>query len=170
VTAKALRCNTRIELTVEEFLFLDRIPGAGHAVPARLHCELGHEHRGGHVAFAQTGEGAMSSSAVWWMRWNTAGRAAVELPYCLARDPGWPEDRDEDDPMFCGLPADHRGGHEWEMRSDLEFTRTFNGVSELDRDRLRAVPGRAAAADPPLRADHCGPLARLGALADDLAA
>ncbi len=112
-------------------------------MPARLHCELGHEHRGGHVAFAQTGEGAMSSSAVWWMRWNTAGRAAVELPYCLARDPGWPEDRDEDDPMFCGLPADHRGGHEWEMRSDLEFTRTFNGVSELDRDRLRAVPSPA---------------------------
>ena len=74
VTAKALRCNLRLELTVEEFLLLDRMPGAGHAVPARLHCELEHEHRGNHVAFAQTGEGASSSSAVWWMRWNADSR------------------------------------------------------------------------------------------------
>jgi len=121
VTAKALRCNLRLELTVEEFLLLDRMPGAGHAVPARLHCELEHEHRGDHVAFAQTGEGASSSSAVWWMRWNADSRDVVELPYCLARDPGWPEDQDEDDPMFCGLPADHRAAHEWEMRSDPQL-------------------------------------------------
>ena len=64
VTAKALRCNTRIELTVEEFLFLDRIPGAGHAAPARLHCELEHEHRGGHFALAQTGKGVTGPHAV----------------------------------------------------------------------------------------------------------
>jgi hypothetical protein len=52
--------------------------------------------------------------------------------------------------MFCWLPAGHRAAHEWEMRSDLEFTRTFNGVSELGKDRLRhAARGRAAAADPP---------------------
>ena len=148
VTAKALRCNLRLELTVEEFLLLDRMPAAGHAVPARLHCELEHEHRGDHVAFAQAGEGASSSSAVWWMRWNADGRDVVELAYCLARDPGWPEDQDEDDPMFCGLPADHRAAHEWEMRSDPQFTRTANGVSELGKDRLRAV---AAVAGPQLR-------------------
>ena len=148
MTAKALRCNTRLELTVEEFLFLDRIPGAGHAVPARLYCELEHEHRGDHVAFAQTGEGVSGPQAVWWMRWNAASRAIVELPPCLARDPGWPEDQDEDDPMFCWLPAEHRAAHEWEMRSDLEFTRTANGVSELGKDRLRAVPH---AAGPQLR-------------------
>jgi hypothetical protein len=171
VTAKALR-NLRPELTVEEFLLLDRMPGAGHAVPARLHCELEHEHRGDHFAFAQTGEGASSSSAVWWMRWNAAGRDVVDLAYCLARDPGWPEDQDEDDPMFCGLPADHRAAHEWEMRSGPQFTRTANGVSELGKDRLRAVP---AAAGPQLRihryqGDHRGALAGLAALADDLAA
>ena len=143
MTAKALRCNTRLELTVEEFLVLDRIPGAGHVVPARLHCELEHEHRGDHFAFAQTGEGAVGPQAVWWMRWNAASRAIVELPPCLARDPGWPEHQDEDDPMFCWLPAEHRAAHEWEMRSDLEFTRTFNGVSELGKDRLRAVPPAA---------------------------
>ena len=34
--------------------------------------------------------------AVWWMRWNADGRDVVELAYCLARDPGWPEDQDED--------------------------------------------------------------------------
>jgi hypothetical protein len=148
VTAKALRCNTRLELTVEEFLFLDRIPGAGHAVSARLHCEMEHEHRGDHFAFAQTGEGVSGPQAVWWMRWNAASRAIVELPPCLARDPGWPEDQDEDDPMFCWLPAEHRAAHEWEMRSDLEFTRTANGVSEPGKDRLHAVP---PAAGPQLR-------------------
>jgi len=42
--------------------------------------------------------------------------------------------------MFCGLPEDHEGVHDWEMRSDLEYTRTANGVGELGRDRLRAVP------------------------------
>jgi hypothetical protein len=77
------------------------------------------------------------------MRWNAASRAIAELPPCLARDPGWPEDQDEDDPMFCWLPAGHRAAHEWEMRSDLEFTRTANGVSELGKDRLRAVPPAA---------------------------
>jgi hypothetical protein len=102
VTAKALRCNTRLELTVEEFLFLDRIPGAGHAVPARLHCEMEHEHRGDHVAFAQIGEGVSGPQAVWWMCWNAASRAIAELPPCLARDPGWPEDQDEDDPCSAG--------------------------------------------------------------------
>ncbi|MGH3199893.1 MAG: hypothetical protein ACRDOH_09550 [Streptosporangiaceae bacterium] len=71
------------------------------------------------------------------------GCAAVELPPRLARDPGWPEDQDEDDPMFCWLPADHRGTHEWQMRSDLEFTRTASCVSELGKDRLRTVPPAA---------------------------
>jgi hypothetical protein len=70
---------------------------------------------------------------------------------CLARDPGWPENQDEDDPKFCWLPAGHRAAHEWEMRSDLEFTRTANGVSELGKDRLRAVP---PAAGPQLRIHH----------------
>jgi hypothetical protein len=139
VTAKALRCNTRIELTVDEFLKLDRIPHAGHAVPARLHCELEHEHRGDHMAFAQTGEG-ISSNAVFWMRWTATDRDVVELTPCLARDPDWPEDQDEDDPMFCWLPTDHRGAHEWQMRSDLEFSRTANSVSELGKQRLRTVP------------------------------
>jgi hypothetical protein len=147
VTARALRCNTRIELTVDEFLLLDRIPQAGHAVPARLHCELEHEHRGDHVAFAQTGEG-VSSNALWWMRWTAAERIVVELPPCLANDPAWPEDQDEDDPMLCWLPGEHRCAHEWQMRSDLEFTRTANSVSELGKQRLRAVP---APAGPQLR-------------------
>jgi hypothetical protein len=60
------------------------------------------------------------------MRRTAASRAIAELSPCLVRDPGWPEDQDEDDPMFCWLPAGHRAAHEWEMRSDLEFTRTFN--------------------------------------------
>src|SRR4029077_20435420 len=103
-----------------------------------LHCELEHEHRGDHVAFAQTGEGASSSSAVWWMRWNATGRDVAELAYCLARDPGWPEDQDEDDPMFCGLPAGHRAAHEWEMRRDPQVPRTAGGGRVLGRDRRRA--------------------------------
>lgn len=82
------------------------------------------------------------------MRWTAAGRAAVELPPCLARDPGWPEGQDEDDAMLCWLPADHRGTHEWQMRSDLEFTRAASSVSELGKDRLRTVP---PAAGPQLR-------------------
>ena len=48
--------------------------------------------------------------------------------------------RREDDPVLCGLPENHEGAHEWEMRSDLVFTRTANGIGGLDRDRLRAVP------------------------------
>ena len=50
--------------------------------------------------------------------------------------------------MFCWLPAEHRGTHEWQMRSDLEFTRTASCVSELGKDRLRTVP---PAAGPQLR-------------------
>jgi hypothetical protein len=149
VTAKALRCSVRIELTVDEFLHLDRIPHARHAVPARLHCELEHEPHGAHVAFAQTGEG-VSSNAVFWMRWTVTDREVVELEPCLARDPDWPQDQEEDDPMFCWLPTDHRVRHEWQMRSDLEFTRTANSVSELGKQRLRAVPTPAG---PLLRVD-----------------
>ena len=67
---------------------------------------------------------------------------------CLARDPGRPEGPDEDDAMPCWLPSDHRGTHEWQMRSDLEFTRTASSVSELGKDRLRTVP---PAAGPQLR-------------------
>ena len=140
VTGTILRCNTRIELTVTEFLRLDRMRDAKHAVPARLHCELEHQHDGDHVAFAQHGEGTMTDSAEWWLRWSGDRRDITELPWCLAKDPSWPEDAAEDDPMFCGLPENHEGAHEWEMRSDLVFTRTANGIGELDRDRLRAVP------------------------------
>jgi len=140
VTGTILRCNTRIELTVTEFLRLDRMRGAKRAVPARLHCELEHRHDGDHIAFAQTGEGTMTDSAEWWIRWNAGRRDIAEMPWCLAKDSAWPEDAEEDDLMFCGLPEDHEGAHEWEMRSDLVFTRTANGIGELDRDRLRAVP------------------------------
>ena len=40
MTGPIPRCNARVELTVTEFLRLDRMPSAKHAVPARLHCEL----------------------------------------------------------------------------------------------------------------------------------
>jgi hypothetical protein len=140
VTGTILRCNTRIELTVMEFLRLDRMRDAKHAVPARLHCELEHQHDGDHVAFAQHGEGTWTTGAEWWLRWSGDRRDITELPWCLAKDPSWPEDAAEDDPMFCGLPENHEGAHEWEMRSDPVFTRTANGIGELDRDRLRAVP------------------------------
>ncbi|MGH3284376.1 MAG: hypothetical protein ACRDPD_06780, partial [Streptosporangiaceae bacterium] len=70
MTGTTLRCNTRIELTVTEFLRLDRMRDAKHAVPARLHCELEHRHDGDHVAFAQHGEGTMTDTAEWWIRWN----------------------------------------------------------------------------------------------------
>ena len=74
VTGPILRCNTRVELTVTEFLRLDRMPRAKHAVPARLHCELEHQHDGDHVAFAQAGEGVYSDAAEWWIRWNGGRR------------------------------------------------------------------------------------------------
>jgi hypothetical protein len=61
VTAKAPRCNTRLELTVGEFLLLGWNPGAGRMVPARLRCEMEHGHGGDHFAFAQTGEGVSGS-------------------------------------------------------------------------------------------------------------
>ena len=140
MTGPILRCNTRVELTVTEFLRLGRMPRAKHAVPARLHCELEHQHDGDHVAFAQAGEGAYSDTAEWWIRWNGGRRDITELPWCLAKDPSWREDADEVDPVLCGLPENHEGAHEWEMRSDLVFTRTANGIGGLDRDRLRAVP------------------------------
>jgi len=143
VTGPILRCNTRVELTVTEFLRLDRMPRAKHAVPARLHCELEHQHDGDHVAFAQAGEGACSDTAEWWIRWNGGRRDITELPWCLAKDPSWPQDADQDDPVLCGLPENHEGAHEWEMRSDLVFTRTANGIGGLDRDRLRSAPCRA---------------------------
>ena len=73
MTGPIPRCNARVELTVTEFLRLDRMPSAKHAVPARLHCELEHQHDGDHVAFAQAGEGAYSDTAKWWIRWNAAG-------------------------------------------------------------------------------------------------
>jgi hypothetical protein len=139
MAGEALRCNTRIELTVDEWLFLDRIRDARHAVPARLHCELEHRHHGEHHAFGQA-PGTTSYDTLWWMRWSGTGRAAVELAYCLAKDPDWPAEADEDDPMYCGLPRDHAGAHEWQLRSDLEYTRTANGVSELGKDRLRTIP------------------------------
>ena len=107
VTGPILRCNTRVELTVTEFLRLDRMPRAKHAVPARLHCELEHQHDGNHVAFAQAGEGAYSDTAEWWIRWNGGRRDITGLPWCLAKDPSWPEDADEDDPVLCGLPENH---------------------------------------------------------------
>jgi hypothetical protein len=50
--------------------------------------------------------------------------------------------------MLCWLPEEHRGAHEWRMRSDLEFTRTAKSVSELGKQRLLTVP---AAAGPQLR-------------------
>jgi hypothetical protein len=140
VDGTILRCNLRIELTVAEFLRLDRMPGAKRPVPARLHCELQHQHDGHHVAFAQNAEGAYSDFAEWWVRWGAKSREIAEIPWCMAKDPDWPEDADEDDPMFCGLPERHQGAHDWAMRSDLQFTRTANGIGELDRDRLRAVP------------------------------
>ena len=62
--------------------------------------------------------------------------------------PAGPRTRTRTTPTFCWLPAEHRAAHEWEMRSDLEFTRTANGVSELGKYRLRAVP---SAAGPQLR-------------------
>jgi hypothetical protein len=102
VTGPILRCNTRVELTVTEFLRLDRMPRPKHAVPARLHCELEHQHDGDHVAFAQAGEGAHSDTAEWWIRWNGGRRDITELPWCLAKDPSWPEDADEDDPGSAG--------------------------------------------------------------------
>ena len=89
---------------------------------------------------SQAGEGAYSDTAEWWIRWNGGRRDITELPWCLAKDPSWPGDADEDDPVLCGLPENHEGAHEWEMRSDLVFTRTANGIGGLDRDRLRGVP------------------------------
>jgi hypothetical protein len=140
MAGEALRCNTRIELTVDEWLFLDRVENACQAVPARLHCELQHGHRGEHQAFAQYPGTSNPSFDVWWMRWSDTTRAAVEAPYCLAKDPDWPAEADEDDPMYCGLPHEHPGLHEWQLRSDLEYTRTANGVSERGKDRLRTIP------------------------------
>jgi hypothetical protein len=141
VNGTIARCNTRLELTVAEFLHLDRMPGGSkRPVPARVHCELQHRHDGDHVAFGQNAEGRYASFAEWWVRWNDGSREITEIPWCMAKDPDWPEDKDEDDPMFCGLPEDHEGAHDWEMRSDLEYTRTANGTGEPGRDRLRAVP------------------------------
>jgi hypothetical protein len=140
VDGTILRCNTRLELTVAEFLHLDRMPGAKRPVPARVHCELQRQHDGDHVAFGQNAEGRYASFSEWWVRWNDGSREITEIPWCMTKDPDWPEDQDEDDPMLCGLPKDHQGAHDWEMRSDLQYTRTANGVGELERDRLRAVP------------------------------
>ena len=113
VTKQLVRCNTGIDLTVGEFLHFDGVLGARHAVPARLHCELQHGHRDPHIAFVQTpGE----DDGVWWLRWDATSRVPIEWRYCLAKDPGWPAEADEDDDMYCGLPIDHRGVHQWQMQ------------------------------------------------------
>ena len=164
VTGPIPRCNARVELTVTEFLRLGRMPSAKHAVPARLHCELEHQHDGDHVAFAQAGEGAYSDTAKWWIRWNGGRRDITELPWCLAKDPSWPGDANEDDPVLCGLPENHEGAHEWEMRSDLVFTRAGThrdsapqkpnaGISRRVRERRprRHGPPRARAGPPRAR-------------------
>ena len=87
MTGPILRCNTRVELTVTEFLRLDRMPRAKHAVPARLHCELEHQHDGNHVAFAQAGESAYSDTAEWWIRWNGAAHVRTCPFLCGPRGP-----------------------------------------------------------------------------------
>jgi hypothetical protein len=134
-TELLMRCNTGIDLTVTEFVVFDRAGRARHRVPARLHCGLQHGHDDAHAAFAESE--SEDGDGVWWLRWGTDRREPVVWPYCLARDPDWPADADDDDAMLCGLPAGHEGGHEWQLQAPgLDELPGAHPVPEGSRARM----------------------------------